>query len=258
MTISADRPLLRCRLIVNADDFGQSDGINEGVRRAHLEGIVTSASLMVRWPAAKEAARYAREHPDLSLGLHVDLGEWQFQDDGWTALYTVVDSDDVAVVEQELRRQLETFRDLTGRDPTHIDSHQHAHRSPAFTPLFQDLARETKAFLRDDAHGIRYDGRLYAWDGRGVPVQGATEVPALIRIIESLGPGVTELGCHPGLGDDMVSPYRAERSVEVETLCDPAIAKAIIDNGVELASFEDIRDQPRPMLPIHAVEQRPA
>ncbi len=91
-----------------------------------------------------------------------------------------------------------------------------------------------------------------------MPVPGATEVAALIRIIESLGPGVTELGCHPGLGDDMVSPYRAERSVEVETLCDPRIVKAIIDNGVELASFEDVRDQPRPMLPIHAVERRPA
>ena len=116
------RPPLRRRLIVNADDFGQSVGINDGVARAHQHGIVTSASLMVRWPAAKDAATYAREHPDLSLGLHVDLGEWEFQGDGWTPLYTVVDSDDVAVVEQELRRQLEAFRDLTGRDPTHIDS----------------------------------------------------------------------------------------------------------------------------------------
>ena len=62
-------------LIVNADDFGQSHGVNRGIMQAHRRGIVTSASLMVRWLAASEAAAYAREHPSLSLGLHVDLGE---------------------------------------------------------------------------------------------------------------------------------------------------------------------------------------
>jgi predicted glycoside hydrolase/deacetylase ChbG (UPF0249 family) len=47
-------------LIVNADDFGQSHGVNRGVIEAFENGIVTSASLMVRWPAAVEAAAYAR------------------------------------------------------------------------------------------------------------------------------------------------------------------------------------------------------
>lgn len=48
-------------LVVNADDFGRSPGVNRGVIRAHEHGIVTSATLMVRWPAAREAAEYARE-----------------------------------------------------------------------------------------------------------------------------------------------------------------------------------------------------
>ena len=59
-------------LIVNADDFGQSDGVNRGIVRAHEGGIVTSASLMVRWPAAEEAAACARTHLRLSVGLHLD------------------------------------------------------------------------------------------------------------------------------------------------------------------------------------------
>ena len=63
-------------LIVNADDFGQSAGVNRGVAMAHEQGIVTSASLMVRWPAATGAAAFGRAHPGLSVGLHVDLGEW--------------------------------------------------------------------------------------------------------------------------------------------------------------------------------------
>jgi predicted glycoside hydrolase/deacetylase ChbG (UPF0249 family) len=54
--------------IVNADDFGQSAGINRGIVEAHQRGIVTSASLMVRWHAASEAAAaYARAHPRLSV-----------------------------------------------------------------------------------------------------------------------------------------------------------------------------------------------
>jgi predicted glycoside hydrolase/deacetylase ChbG (UPF0249 family) len=51
------------QLIVNADDFGQSAGVNRGVIEAHENGIVTSASLMVRWPDAADAARYARPAP---------------------------------------------------------------------------------------------------------------------------------------------------------------------------------------------------
>ena len=80
--------------IVNADDFGQSAGINRGIVEAHERGIVTSASLMVRWPAASAAAAYARAHPRLSVGLHVDLGESIYRDGEWIALYERVDRAD--------------------------------------------------------------------------------------------------------------------------------------------------------------------
>src|SRR5215210_6058372 len=93
-------------LIVNADDFGQSPGVNRGVIAAHERGIVTSASLMVRWPAAAEAAAYARARPGLSVGLHVDLGEWVYRDGAWAARYEVARADDRAAVAAELARQL--------------------------------------------------------------------------------------------------------------------------------------------------------
>ena len=81
-------------LIVNADDFGLSEGVNRGIIRAHEQGILTSASLMVRWPAAAEAARYAAQHPRLSVGLHLDLAEWVYRDDQWVPRYQVVPPDD--------------------------------------------------------------------------------------------------------------------------------------------------------------------
>src|SRR5438552_8888952 len=94
-------------LIVNADDFGQSCGVNRGIIEAHQNGIVTSASLMVLWPAAAEAADYARRHPKLSLGLHVDLGEWAFNGEVWVTLYDVVQTENASAVAAEIARQLD-------------------------------------------------------------------------------------------------------------------------------------------------------
>src|SRR5215208_6955178 len=117
-------------MIVNADDFGQSAGVNGGIGAAVERGIVTSASLMVRWPAATAAAAYARTRPRMSVGLHVDLGEWRCDGGEWRAIYQRTDLDDVRAVEQELVSQLQQFRVLMGCDPTHLDSHQHVHRRP--------------------------------------------------------------------------------------------------------------------------------
>src|ERR1041385_7040917 len=114
-------------LIVNADDFGRTPGVNEGIQEAHECGIVTSASLMVRWPAAQEAAQYSRKHPELSVGLHLDLEEWAYQHHTWVRLYEVVPPGDSAAIAREVGGQLDRFLDLMGKPPTHLDSHQHAH-----------------------------------------------------------------------------------------------------------------------------------
>ena len=60
-------------LVVNADDFGASSGVNRGIVHSHVHGIVTSASLMVDGPAAEPAVELALEHPELGVGLHWDL-----------------------------------------------------------------------------------------------------------------------------------------------------------------------------------------
>ena len=62
-----------CRLVVNADDFGRSASINQAVIRAHREGILTTASLMVNEPGCEEAVALARENPTLGVGLHLTL-----------------------------------------------------------------------------------------------------------------------------------------------------------------------------------------
>src|SRR5438067_12769786 len=59
------------RLIVNADDFGMSEAVNEAIIRAHRQGVLTSASLMVTGEAAAQAVQLAKENPGLAVGLHL-------------------------------------------------------------------------------------------------------------------------------------------------------------------------------------------
>lgn len=228
-------------LVVNADDFGQTPGVNRGIAVAHERGIVTSASLMVRWPAAPAAATYARAHPALGVGLHLDLGEWTYRDGEWIPLYEVLPAaamaDDVAA---EVARQLAAFRDLMGRDPTHLDSHQHVHLDPPTRGIVLDVASQLGVPLRHLTGGVTYCGGFYGQSGKGEPYPEAIQPDALTALIDGLTEGVTELACHPALGDDVSSMYRAERSREVESLCDPRVRAAVDTGKVRLTTFEGL------------------
>ncbi len=224
-------------LIVNADDFGQSHSVNSGVIAAYERGIVTSTSLMVRWPAAVEAAAYSRQHPNLSLGLHVDLGEWAYRGDDWVSLYQVVPINDTSAVEDEVARQLTTFRRLVGKDPTHIDSHQHVHLQEPLRTVLTAVARELTVPLRHCSADICYRGDFYGQTAHGAPFPDAISVDGLIKILGTLPPGCTELGCHPGVGNDLDTMYCSERVEEVKVLCDPRVRSSIAAMGIELRSF---------------------
>src|SRR5262245_13315092 len=186
------------QLIVNADDFGQSDGITRGIVQAHDHGIVTSASLMVRWPAAAAAAAWAREHPRFSVGLHLDLGEWMFHAGAWKPLYHVVETEDADSVAAEVDRQFHAFQQLMGRPPTHVDSHQHVHMREPARAIVTARARALGVPLRGCNDTIQYCGSFYGQTDAGHPLPELIGVPALVAMLRDLPPGTTELGCHPG------------------------------------------------------------
>jgi len=224
------------RLIVNADDFGFSGGVNRGIVEAHEEGIVTSASLMVEQPAADDAAAYARAHPDLGVGLHLELPRPRLR------------RDVAELIHARARRQLERFRELVGRDPTHIDSHRHAHRQEPARSAALELGAELGVPVRHFSPAIRHSPEFYGQHyGR---IYSTTSVPervgvdALVGILERLEPGATELCCHPGYPEDLPlpfrkEPYRAERTVEVRTLCDPVVRRTVEELRIQLCAFSD-------------------
>jgi predicted glycoside hydrolase/deacetylase ChbG (UPF0249 family) len=225
-------------LIVNADDFGLSAAVNAGILEAHERGIVTSTSMMVRKPAAREAASLAAPHASLAIGLHLDLGQWDYEAGEWKVAYENCPPDDPAAVDAECRAQLAAFRDLLGRDPTHLDSHQHAHEHEPATSVATTLAAELGAPLRGRL--VRYEGGFYGQSGKGEPYPEGIAVTHLMELIAGLEPGWTEFGCHPGIGVAAESSYAAEREVEVGALCDPLVMEAIDREGVRLRSFAEL------------------
>jgi chitin disaccharide deacetylase len=227
-------------LIVNADDFGASAGVNRGIIQSHEKGIVTSASLMVRGPAAAEAAHYAREHREMSCGLHVDLGEWVCRDDQWHAAYAVVDLNDRRAVAAEVERQHAAFRALVGMDPTHLNSHQHVHREGPARAAIVALGERLGVPVRHFTDGIAYCGRFYGQTSRGEPYPQAVTPEALVETLAALPAGITELACHPGLDPALNSVYRAERIDEVRSLCEPSVRAAMAAQGIQLRSFTDV------------------
>jgi predicted glycoside hydrolase/deacetylase ChbG (UPF0249 family) len=228
------------RLIVNADDFGQSAGINDGITQAYERGIVTSASLMVHWPWASAAAEYARTQPALSVGLHLDLGEWVYWNGEWVALYQRVALHDVPGLRAEVMRQIDLFQQLMASRPTHIDSHQHVHGRALIRPVVAEIANQLGVPVRQTGGQIAYLGEFYGQEPHGAVIDSAITVEHLIGLLGALPDGITELGCHPGLRADAHGMYIVEREQEVQVLCDPDVRAALVAGRIELISFHDV------------------
>jgi chitin disaccharide deacetylase len=225
-------------LIVNADDLGLSAGVNAGIFEAHERGIVTSTSLMVHRSAAAEAVQGAADHPRLAIGLHIDLGQWDYRDGGWVAADHRCDQEDAAAVAVECRAQLEAFQELVGREPTHLDSHQHVHSSEPTASVAEALAAEISVPLR--GRQIRYEGGFYGQTGKGEQAPECIAPQRLAKLIRFLPSGWTEIGCHPGYGVGATeSSYNCEREREIEALCSAEVGAELRGQRVRLRSFSD-------------------
>jgi chitin disaccharide deacetylase len=215
-------------LIINADDFGASPGVNRGIIEAHTNGIVTSTTLMVDQPAARAAAELAQAHPGLGVGLHWDL-------DGR-------DLSDAGAVRSELTRQLDAFAELTGRPPTHLDSHHHVHRVPGVRAIAKEIAARAGLPLRGEPP-FGYVGGFYGQWAAGVTDLYHVSPEFLIWLLQNeVGDGVTEIGCHPGYAGGLKSSYLAEREVERRTLTDGRVRAEIDALEIRLASFADVAE----------------
>src|SRR4029077_13138417 len=146
-------------LILNADDFGMTRGVNEGIIRAHREGVLTSATLMACGAAFEDAVERTKANPRLAVGCHLVLvgglaiapreeisslvdqaGRLPGTLSGFVAR---VSSGKVPAeeIEREMRAQIERIR-RAGIEPTHLDTHKHTHAHPQVMEAVGQVAHE--------------------------------------------------------------------------------------------------------------------
>ena len=184
----------RKRIIINADDFGWSAGVTEGILKAHRDGVVTSTSLMVNMPAAAAAVRRLVEVPHLGVGVHLNVSQGPpLSSAGAAALAGrdgLMNRSAVAVilgcmaqprllqaVEAEFEAQIRWALDH-GIHPTHLDSHRHSHGYPPILRRVVVLAKRYRIpFVR------RYGERL---PGAGWP-EAETRQRCVARVLDVLG-----------------------------------------------------------------------
>jgi hopanoid biosynthesis associated protein HpnK len=147
------------QLILNADDFGLTHGVNEGIIRAHRDGILTSATLMANGLAFDGAIEGARANPKFGVGCHLVLvggtpvapcGEipslldqnGRFPE-SLGVFVARLSSGRISLkqIERELRAQIERIR-CAGIEPTHLDTHKHTHAHPQVMEALGRVARE--------------------------------------------------------------------------------------------------------------------
>jgi hypothetical protein len=143
------------RLIVNADDYGRTAGVVEGILRAHQQGIVTSTTAMMNMPGIEDALRRAQSYPRLGLGVHLVFSAWQpllspeqipslVDAEGAFLNQKAIWARPEAIERDELRAeltaQIERFQALAGCTPDHLDCHHFVHSHPPFFAVYVELA----------------------------------------------------------------------------------------------------------------------
>ena len=243
-------------LIVNADDFGLTAGVSRGILDAGAKGIVTSTTVMVNRPIDPELVERLLDS-EVGAGLHLNLthgapiadprrlpslvdGEGQFIRDP-RAVAARAKKDEARI---ELGNQIDAFRALFGRFPTHLDSHHHVGRHEPILELVFDFARAIRVPVRTQDGQVRAAARALGIKTPDHFMGDAGTEPywSIERVLEhlrSLPPGVTEFMTHPGYfdGDLSYSRYGAQRETEMAGLTDPRAREVIEREGIRLAHF---------------------
>ncbi|TDT51901.1 chitin disaccharide deacetylase [Fonticella tunisiensis] len=233
------------KLIVNADDFGYSKGVNLGVIEAFKNGVVTSTTMMTNMPGAEHAASLAKENPGLGVGIHLvltmgkpvrnDVPSLVDENGRFHRLKDMTDKIKVEDVEREFEAQIERFLSF-GLTPTHLDSHHHVHTQKKILPVVMKLAEKYNLPVR--AYNNIVNHFIHEFYGDGLTVDTLKTLLDAARDFE-----VVELMCHPAFVDKDVlsgSSYNLQRANELSVLTDPSLKKALEERGIELINYKAI------------------
>ncbi len=260
------------KLIINADDFGLTEGINNGIIDGFKKGVIKDISLIADSNAYEHAVGLAKKNDIKNIGAHIVLSEetdpyrkyYRFP---WRYFLGAVSDKDIY---SNVKNQISKIKN-SGFDITHVNSHQHIHIAPRILKIFVQLAKkfdirfirfpyEAKIFNFSDfknilrvfslrsmctlsksaliKSGIKYNDYFY-----GHFYSGRLNREKLSQVLSDIKEGVTELCCHPGyLTDDIRLKYIWHHNCESElmALSDPRFLEEVKKNNIELLSHAQI------------------
>jgi predicted glycoside hydrolase/deacetylase ChbG (UPF0249 family) len=266
----------RKQLVVNADDFGFTPDVNEGIVEAHRRGILTATTLMANGAAFEDAVQLARATPSLDAGCHLVLVGGRSLVTGKAFPLTVPQ-----LLAAMARREIRVYDELAaqvrrivdaGIRPTHLDTHKHTHLAPPVldavarlgeefgirwvrrpfdfplnalrggVPRVKRMASGAMGLLRRRFHRVLEKRGCRTTDHfTGFQMTGRFRTAELVALLGAIPPGSTELMCHPGRCGEALRHARTRlkesREHELAALVAPEVREALERNGIELVNY---------------------
>ncbi len=243
------------QLIVNADDFGFTRDVNEGIVHAHRNGILTATTLMATGPAFEHAVALTREDPGLDIGVHLVLVGAEGYPATLGQLTAAVALGRIPIHDR-LARQVEKILHA-GIQPTHLDTHKHTHLLPPVLNAVTQVAQEFRIpwvrrpialrvpFLRAALqHRLIRRGCRTTDHFAGFEMTGRYDARGLAAMIRRLPEGVTEFMCHPGFCREELRAARTRlkesRQIELDALTSAEARQALQESAITLISYRDL------------------
>jgi len=246
------------RLIVNADDCNLTDGVTGAILDCHDHGILSSTTWMANLPAKPAHVRKVSARKKLGVGIHLNLTLGVPVSES-TVIPSLLSEEgrfrrvhlqlsnlpSAADVRMEYKAQIERFRKIFGRLPTHLDTHHQVHDHPFFltvviqTAGFFDLPiRRSKLF--DDK--IAYDFQAQSPDSvlGDLNPAGYWRKESLLSTLRTLKEGTHEIMCHPGKVDQdlkALSSFTRGRDDEWRLFRQSGLRAVLARLGIELTHY---------------------
>lgn len=233
-------------LIVNADDFNLTRGINRAILECHDHGIVTSTTLLVTLPLSAQFIQALKSRPHLGKGIHLSLtlGDRVHPKTPFAlnrGLLPEIHRIPADVAEREYEAQILKFKNLLGKLPTHMDTHHHIHGHANIFDAIRRLSRKYKIPYRKVNHSV--PGATHFLFEDLDPERHWTR-DQFLRCLKHLPKGISEIMVHPGYVDQElrhISSFLDGREFERRFLSDRSILRLADRENIKLIHFGDLR-----------------
>lgn len=243
-------------LIVNADDCNLTPGVTRAILDCHDRGILTSTTFMINLPVAEQTVREILKRKSLGVGIHLNVtlgkpvsepGKVSSLLDGST-FKKLKEQQSILPREKDLeteyQNQINLFRIIFGRKPTHLDTHHQVHDLPFFYEVLRKVALQNNVPMRRSVlmrqATTRKGVRTTPFFLGNLTAEGYWREEALTNVLSNLPEAVSEIMCHPGKIDrdlKQISSFTTGREVEYRLFSSPAFRSLAARQGVTLTHF---------------------